>query len=108
MWKIITQKVQIEGYLWVAVVLGSRILTIEVNVLTSHLIICIRLGCQLLGESHHYPSTFIQIVTKHYFIHKGFSDEISDKFALKFSLIVMQLNVGLLQNATKHSFMLIK
>ena len=37
----------IEGYLWVAVVLGSWICT-EINVLTSNQT---RFGCQLLGET---------------------------------------------------------
>ena len=35
-------------------------------------------------------------------------DQITDKFALKLALIVMQLKVGLLQNATQYRSMQIK
>ena len=43
----------IEGYLWIAVVLGGRILT-EINVLTSNIS---RFGCQLLRK--YYVTYFL-------------------------------------------------
>ena len=43
----------IEGYLWVAVVLGSRSRT-EINLT--------RLGCKLLGDTHRCPKIFVYII----------------------------------------------